>query len=63
MSKEREDELVQKLKTCGRSETATTWQELLTLRYERHRDRLVTEESAEVRGKAKECRDLLRLFD
>lgn len=63
MSKDKEEELVQKIKTCGQSEAVRAFRELFTLRRERHRDRLESEESAEVRGKAKECRDLLQLFD
>lgn len=63
MSKEREEELLQNLKDYRQSDVGRALQELLTLRRERYRDRLEVEESAEVRGKAKECRDLLQLFD
>lgn len=63
MSKDREGDLIQRLKALGRTESGTVLREILALRRERYRDRLESEESAEVRGKSKECRDLLQLFD
>ena len=62
MSKEREAEIEELLSQRKHNEVATLVLELLTLRRERHRDRLEREENGEVRGKAQECKDLLHIF-
>ncbi len=62
MSKEREGEIIDALKGYGASEVTRLISELLSLRRERHRDRLETDDAPEVRGRAKECKDLLQIF-
>jgi hypothetical protein len=59
MSKEREAKILETLEPYRQQETLRLVVELLTLRRERHRDRLESEESEELRGRAKECKDLL----
>lgn len=61
-SKEREAKIVDLLQSYKHQEIPTLLVELLTIRRERHRDKLEREEFAEVRGRAKECKDLLLLF-
>lgn len=62
MSKEREAELVETLQSYKHTEAFRLAGELLALRRERHRDRLEGGEDSEVRGRAKECKDLLQIF-
>lgn len=62
MSKEREAEIAETLSNLRHTEAAVLITELLTLRRERHRDRLEKEENGEIRGKAQECKDLLQIF-
>jgi hypothetical protein len=45
------------------SSTVKKFLELITLRREMHRDKLETDEDREGRGKALECRSLLKLFE
>jgi len=62
MSKEREAELVETLQSYKHTEAFRLAGELLVLRRERHRDRLEGSEDSEVRGRSKECKDLLQIF-
>ena len=62
MSEDREAQLVEIITAFKHSETARAVVELLTLRREHYRDRLEASENAEVRGKSKECKDLIQLF-
>jgi hypothetical protein len=62
MSKEREAELVETLQSYKHTEAFRLAGELFALRRERHRDRLEGSEDAEVRGRSKECKDLLQIF-
>lgn len=58
--REREPEILERLKT--HQEATKLFSELLAIRRERHRDKLEKGEDNEVRGRAKECKDLLQLL-
>lgn len=60
---DRMSELRERLKLYSDGEALLMLRELLQLRREHYRNLLESTDSAEVRGKAKECRDLLSLFD
>ena len=62
MSKERIKEIQDILVSYKDMESIILLREMIALRREQHRNRLEGEESAEVRGRAKECKDLLQLF-
>jgi len=62
MSKEREGEIEGLLQDYRKQEVPMLLIELLTLRRERHRDSIERTENPEVRGKSKECKDLLEIF-
>lgn len=62
MDKEREAELVNILDAYKGQEILARISELLSLRRERHRDKLESEENTVVRGRAKECKDLLYIL-
>ena len=60
---DRMSELRDRIKLYSDGEAMVILKELLRLRREHYRDRLESTDSAEVRGRAKECKDLLSLFD
>lgn len=62
MNRDRESELLELLSPYKGQGVLNHVTELLTLRRERHRDRLEKAEEAEFRGRAKECKDLIQLF-
>ncbi len=62
MSKEREKEIEERLIANKHQEVSVLFIELFTLRRERHRDKLEGAEDVNVRGRAKECKDLLYIF-
>lgn len=57
-----EDELVTWLQAMAQSEYARNMEKFLQLRRERFRDSLESFENSEIRGRAKECKELLQLF-
>ena len=59
---ERENEIEDRLALLRHTEVATLTAELLKLRRERHRDKLEGSEDPVMRGRAKECKDLLHIF-
>ncbi len=61
--KSREGVLMELLQSYTGQEVAGLVVELLTIRRERYRDKLERQESPEHRGRAKECKDLLQIFD
>ena len=62
MSREREAVVIEALTERKFQEGLILMAELLTLRRERHRDRLEGSEDPVARGRAKECKDLLRFL-
>ncbi|MDY0282792.1 MAG: hypothetical protein RBR35_19850 [Salinivirgaceae bacterium] len=62
MSKERENEIEGLLQDYRKQEVPMLISELLNLRRERHRDSIERTENTEVRGRSKECKDLLQIF-
>lgn len=62
MSKEREYEIEKQLEAHKHQSVPVLIKELLTLRRERHRDKLENGENVDVRGRAKECKDLLQIL-
>lgn len=62
MSKEREGEIIDTLVSYGPSEVTRLISELLSLRRERYLEKLEAGESDQVRGRSKECKDLLQIF-
>ena len=58
--KEREQEILERLRP--HQEAMQLFSELLTVRRERHRDKLEKGEDSEVRGRAKECKDLIQVL-
>jgi hypothetical protein len=62
MSREREAELVEILNAYKGQEVLSRVLELFTIRRERFRDRLENEENAEMRGRAKECKEMIQIF-
>jgi len=60
--KERELEIEDRLALLKHTEGVMLLAELLSLRRERHRDKLENNESEEFRGRAKECKDLLHIL-
>lgn len=62
MSKEAEAGAVERFKPYRTQESVSRLGDVVRARIERHRDRLEVEESAEVRGRLKELRDMLRLL-
>jgi len=62
MSKDREEKIRDTLASYGAGEVKSLVMELVTLRRERHRSKLENGESSEVRGRAKECKDLIQIF-
>lgn len=62
MSNEREEKIRETLASYGPSDVKSLVLELVTLRRERHRSKLENQESSEVRGRAKECKDLIQIF-
>ena len=62
VSKERIKEIQDILASYKDMESMILLRELIMLRREQHRNRLEGEESAEVRGRAKECKDLIQIF-
>jgi len=63
MSKERESEIELKIKPYHGMDACRLLAELLTERRERHRTALENDNDEQVRGRAKECRDLLRMLE
>lgn len=62
MSEYREPALEEQLVLRKHQEGLTAMIELLQLRRERYRDKLESTENPEMRGRAKECKDLLQIF-
>ena len=62
MSTEREVQLEETIMACKYSEGVAAFLELLTIRREKHRDKLEASDSPEIRGRAKECKDIFQLF-
>lgn len=62
MSDNREAELEERLSSLQHSETAKLVVELLQIRRENWRTKLEGQESDQVRGRAKECKDLIQIF-
>lgn len=62
MSDNREAELEERLSALQHSETAKLVVELLQIRRENWRTKLEGQESDQVRGRAKECKDLIQIF-
>jgi hypothetical protein len=62
---EREEEkaLLDKLPAAKLTEGGNTVYKLLKMRYERYKCNLVTTNSEETRGRAQECRELLKWFE
>jgi len=63
MSKELEAAAVERFIPYRTQESVMRLGDVVRARIERHRDRLEVVESSEVRGRLKECRDILRLFN
>ncbi len=63
MSKQREAEIREILAELKNQNSMVLLFELLTLRRSRYRDKLESEESSEIRGRSKECKDLLQIFN
>jgi hypothetical protein len=63
MSKEREAELVETLQSYKHTEAHRLIGELVALRRERHRGTLESSDNPDARGRAKECKDLLQIFE
>lgn len=61
--RERIAEIEELLRRHKESEPMRLVIELYTLKRERYRNRLEEEESDQVRGRAKECKDFLQIFD
>lgn len=59
MPREREGEISDQLMLHKHTEPVKLMLELFAIRRERHRDRLESEENPEIRGRAKECKDIL----
>ena len=62
MSEDREATIEERLAALRNQEAVMLFTELLTLRRKRHRDKLEAGENPEMRGRAKECKDLLHVF-
>ncbi len=62
MSREREEEVIRLLEAYSCQEVALLAVELIKLRRERYRDKLEDMENAENRGRARECKDLIRIL-
>lgn len=62
MSDNREADIIEVLRTYKHSEVVTLITELFSIRRERYRDKLESSEQEQVRGRAKECKELLQLF-
>jgi len=62
MNKEREDEIKETIQSYKHTEVAKLLLELLSLRRERFRDNLESGEDPLVRGRAKECKDLIHIL-
>lgn len=62
MSKDAEAKAIEALEGYRQQEGVKKVTNLLKTRIERHRDRLESEESAEVRGRIRELRDLLKII-
>lgn len=58
----KEDELIVELSRFKGSDCLNLVTKLMTSRREKYRDKLESAESPEIRGRAKECKDLIRLF-
>jgi len=61
-NRKREDELLKVLEGYKGHEVPVLVAELLTLRRERHRDKLEVAEDPAKRGRALECKDLLNIL-
>ncbi len=57
-----EEKLIEKLNSYKGSDCLNVVIDLLKLRREKHRDKIENTESSEIRGRAKECKDLIRQF-
>ncbi len=62
MAAKAETELVERLRDLEHSETAVLWKQLLTSRLNRRKESLINTVSQEDAGRARELRDLLKLF-
>jgi len=62
MTDQRETEIEERLALLRHTEASVLTAELLKLRRERHRDKLEGSEDPTMRGRAKECKDLLHIF-
>jgi len=58
----REVDVVELLKAYKHTEVVTLFVELFSIRRERYRDKLESSEQEQVRGRSKECKELLQLF-
>ena len=56
------EELASALASRKHEETVRIFCEYLALRREKHRDKLESGGNEEIRGRAKECKDLLSIF-
>lgn len=57
-----EQELLNKLEANKHTEGVRAFFSLLEIRYEQHKEKLVSRESEEIRGRAKECKELTKLL-
>jgi len=62
VNKERELEIEDRIALLKHTEGVVLLAELFSLRRERHRDKLESSESEEMRGRAKECKDLIHIL-
>jgi len=62
MQPDRETEILEALPAVAHERGVKLLLELFALRREKHRDKLENNEDATIRGRAKECKDLLNLF-
>jgi len=61
-SGDRKSEIIKKLEVYKQSEALRLVVELINLRRDKYRDKLESAENSEARGRAKECKDLSRIF-
>jgi len=62
MSDNREADIIELLRAYKQSEVSMLYSELFSIRRERYRDKLESSEQEQVRGRSKECKELLQLF-
>ena len=60
---DREEEIIEELKSAALSVEVRLFLDLLALRREKHRNQLEKAEASEVRGRALECKALIQIFD